>query len=122
MNCNKNSLTDGIPKSTSLNINEFNIKLKLNNIRTKSQIDIMDYTKKTQKELKELCKEQKIKSYSNKNKDELIKLLSKNEQPIIKKNYQNDNFNYNELLDKILLCEEIETIHLYEHLCKINKS
>jgi len=75
MNCNKNSLTDGIPKSTSLNINEFNIKLKLNNIRTKSQIDIMDYTKKTQKELKELCKEQKIKGYSNKNKDELIKLL-----------------------------------------------
>lgn len=110
------------PKSTSLNINEFNIKLKLNNIRNKSQIDIMDYTKKTQKELKELCKEQKIKSYSNKNKDELIKLLSKNEQPIIKKNYQNDNFNYNELLDKILLCEEIETIHLYEHLCKINKT
>jgi len=35
----------------------------------------MDYTNKTQKELKELCKEQKIKSYSNKNKDELIKLL-----------------------------------------------
>jgi len=75
MNCNKNSLTDEIPKSTSLNINEFNIKLKLNNIRTKSQIDIMDYTKKTQKELKELCKEQKIKGYSNKNKEELIKLL-----------------------------------------------
>jgi DNA (cytosine-5)-methyltransferase 1 len=49
--------------------------LKLNNIRTKSQINIMDYTKKTQKELKELCKEQKIKGYSNKNKEELIKLL-----------------------------------------------
>ena len=103
-------------------INKFNIKLKLNNIRTKSHIDIMDYTKKTQKELKELCKEQKITGYSNKNKDELIKLLSKNEQPIIKKNYQNDNFNYNELLDKILLCEEIETIHLYDNLCKINKT
>ena len=80
----------------------------------------MDYTKKTQKELKEICKEQKIKGYSNKTKVELIKILSKNERPI--QNYQNEDFNYNELLDKILLCEEIETIHLYEHLCKINKS
>jgi hypothetical protein len=96
MNRNTNSLTDGMPKSTSSNINEFNIKLKLNNnIRTKSQIDIMDYTKKTQKELKELCKERKITGYSNKNKDEIIKLLSKNEQPIMKKNYENDNFFYN---------------------------
>jgi len=75
MNCNKNSLADGMPKTMSLTINELNIKLNLNNIRTKSQIDIMDYTKKTQKELKELCKEQKIKGYSNKNKEELIKLL-----------------------------------------------
>ena len=35
----------------------------------------MDYTKKTQKELKKLCKDQQIKGYSNKNKEELIKLL-----------------------------------------------
>jgi DNA adenine methylase len=35
----------------------------------------MDYVKKTQKELKDICREQKIKGYSNKKKDELIKLL-----------------------------------------------
>ena len=35
----------------------------------------MDYTIKSHKELKKLCKEQKIKGYSNKNKEELIKLL-----------------------------------------------
>ena len=72
MNCNKNSFADG----TSLTINELNIKLNLNNINIKSEQNTMDkYTKKTQKELKELCKEQKIKGYSNKNKEELIKLL-----------------------------------------------
>jgi DNA (cytosine-5)-methyltransferase 1 len=89
MNCNKN-LSDEISNSTSTNYednNEFNInlklnnnkkiklKLKLNNIRTKPQINIMDYTKKTQKELKELCKERKKKGYSNKTKEELIELL-----------------------------------------------
>jgi len=35
----------------------------------------MDYTKKSQKELKDLCKEKNISGYSTKNKDELIKLL-----------------------------------------------
>ena len=40
----------------------------------------MDYTKKTQKELKELCKERKIKGYNNKNKDDIIKLL---EMPLV---------------------------------------
>jgi len=35
----------------------------------------MDYTKKTSKELKAICKEQKIKGYSNLNKDELLKVL-----------------------------------------------
>ena len=35
----------------------------------------MDYTKQSLKELKELCKERKITGYSNKNKDEIIKLL-----------------------------------------------
>jgi len=34
----------------------------------------MDYAKKTQKELKELCKERNIKGYSNKTKEELKKL------------------------------------------------
>ena len=35
----------------------------------------MDYTKKSQKELKDLCKEKNITGFSTKNKDELIKLL-----------------------------------------------
>uniref|UniRef100_A0A6C0JW10 DNA methylase N-4/N-6 domain-containing protein n=1 Tax=viral metagenome TaxID=1070528 RepID=A0A6C0JW10_9ZZZZ len=35
----------------------------------------MDYTKKTSKELKAMCKERKIKGYSNLNKDKLLKLL-----------------------------------------------
>jgi DNA adenine methylase len=35
----------------------------------------MDYTKHTQKELKDICKERKIKGYSNKTKEEVIKLL-----------------------------------------------
>jgi len=35
----------------------------------------MDYAKKSQKELKEICKEKKIKGHSKKSKEELIKLL-----------------------------------------------
>jgi adenine-specific DNA-methyltransferase len=35
----------------------------------------MDYTTKSQKELKDLCKQLKITGYSNKNKEDLIKLL-----------------------------------------------
>jgi len=46
----------------------------------------MDYTKQSIKELKELCKERKIKGYSNKDKDKIIKLL----QPHIDFFYQND--------------------------------
>ncbi len=50
----------------------------------------MDYTKNTQKELKDICKEQKIKGYSNKSKTEIIQLLQSS--PIensIKKNVKN---------------------------------
>jgi adenine-specific DNA-methyltransferase len=36
----------------------------------------IDYTKKSQKELKDLCKEKNITGFSTKNKDELIKLLA----------------------------------------------
>ena len=91
MNCNKNLLTDGMPKSTSndKDDNEFNIKLNsvnINNININSQLNIMDYTKQSLKELKELCKERKITGYSNKNKDEIIKLL----QPHIDSSIQND--------------------------------
>jgi len=39
----------------------------------------MDYTTKTLKELKAICKEQKIKGSSNKSKDEIIQLLGKTE-------------------------------------------
>lgn len=91
MNCNKKLLADGIPKSTSndKDDNEFNIKLNsvnINNININSQLNIMDYTKQSLKELKELCKERKITGYSNKNKDEIIKLL----QPHIDSSIQND--------------------------------
>jgi DNA (cytosine-5)-methyltransferase 1 len=78
MNCNKNSSTDGMSKLTSSidkDVNKLNIKLKINNIRTKMQIYTMDYTKKSREELIAICKEQKIKGYSSKKKDELIKLL-----------------------------------------------
>lgn len=81
MNYNKNLLADGNPNSTSSNYednNDFNKKLKSNDINTKSQTDIMDYTTKTPKELKAICKELKIKGSSNKNKDDLIKLLTEN--------------------------------------------
>jgi hypothetical protein len=80
MNFNKNLLTDGMLKSMSIykddkddkDYNEFNIKLNsvnINNININLQLNIMDYTKKTQKEIKELCKNQKIKGYTNKNKE-----------------------------------------------------
>lgn len=42
----------------------------------------MDYTTKSQKELKDICKQLKITGYSNKNKEDLIKLL----QPCINSN------------------------------------
>jgi DNA modification methylase len=42
----------------------------------------MDYTTKSQKELKDLCKQLKITGYSNKNKEDLIKLL----QPCVNSN------------------------------------
>jgi DNA (cytosine-5)-methyltransferase 1 len=41
----------------------------------------MDYSKKTRTELIELCKENKIKGYSTKKKDELIKLLEDTSKP-----------------------------------------
>jgi len=42
----------------------------------------MDYTTKSQKELKDICKQLKITGYSNKNKEDLIKLL----QPCVNSN------------------------------------
>ena len=44
----------------------------------------MDYTKQTLKELKELCKERKITGYSNKNKNEIIKLVQSHVSSSIK--------------------------------------
>jgi len=46
----------------------------------------MDYTTKSQKELKDLCKQLKITGYSNKNKEDLIKLL----QPCVNSNTQSE--------------------------------
>jgi DNA modification methylase len=44
----------------------------------------MDYTKQSLKELKELCKERKITGYSNKNKNEIIKLVLSHDSSSIK--------------------------------------
>ena len=44
----------------------------------------MDYTQKTREELIAICKERKIKGYSNKKKDEIIILLQP--KPIISQN------------------------------------
>jgi len=54
----------------------------------------MDYSKKTYKELLEICKQNKIKRYSGKKKDEIIKLIiNKNEKlPIYI--LDNNSFNY----------------------------
>jgi DNA (cytosine-5)-methyltransferase 1 len=50
--------------------------LKLNNLRIKEATYIMNlYSNKTRNELIVICKEQKIKDYSNKKKDEIIQLL-----------------------------------------------
>jgi site-specific DNA-adenine methylase len=49
----------------------------------------MDYTKNTQKELKDICKERKIKGYSNKSKEEIIKLLQAPIEVSIKKSVKN---------------------------------
>ena len=57
---------------------KLNIKLKINNIRINLEQSIMDYTTKTQKELKAICKERKIKGYAGKKKEDIIKLLNSN--------------------------------------------
>jgi len=63
-----------------------NIKLKSNNIIIKQQQQDMnmDYTQKTREELIAVCKDRKIKGYSNKKKEDIILLLQP--QPIV---YQN---------------------------------
>lgn len=79
MNSTKNSSSDETHNFTPTDkeINELNIKLKLNNIRIKLVKDIMDsYTKKTRDELIAICKERKIKGYSTMKKDEIIQLLN----------------------------------------------
>ena len=65
--------------------NGLNIKLKSNNIIIKQEQTMnMDYTQKTREELIAICKERKIKGYSNKKKDEIIILLQP--KPIISQN------------------------------------
>lgn len=63
----------------------------------------MDYSKKTIKELKELCKEKRISGYSKKNKKDLITLLSK----------VGDNDKNN---DETELCEQLENIVLQQDI------
>jgi len=52
---------------------------KIDTIQINTEIDKMDYNKKTVAELKGLCKEQQLKGLSGKNKSQLIKLLEKPE-------------------------------------------
>ena len=61
------------------NIEEFNIKLKSNNIINKLVKYNMEYSSKTLTELKMCCKQKKIKGITGKNKDGLIKLLMAND-------------------------------------------
>lgn len=64
---------------------KLNIKLKLNNIIIEQeQVINMDYTQKNREDLIAICKERKIKGYSNKKKEEIILLLQP--KPIISQN------------------------------------
>lgn len=78
--------TDKLQKLIDKVIEEqLNIKLKSNNIIIKQEQTMnMDYTQKTREELIAICKERKIKGYSNKKKEEIIILLQP--KPIISQN------------------------------------
>jgi DNA (cytosine-5)-methyltransferase 1 len=99
----------------------------------------MDYSKKSCKELIALCKEQKIKGYSNKNKEDIIKLLINsnptNEMLMLPVNIEKDTTIQEEqvpsfedlstihtLLQQILSGKEIETTNLYHTLSNITKT
>ena len=72
----------------------------------------MDYSKKTREELIALCKEKKIKGYSNKKKGEILQLL----QP-----KPDGAPSYDTLLEQIRAGKEIETFQLYQDLMNVDK-
>jgi len=72
----------------------------------------MDYSKKTREELIAFCKQNKIKGYSNKNKDEILQLLS--HKPDVSPSHDT-------ILEQIREGGNIETIQLYEHLLNVQK-
>lgn len=84
--------------------------MKLNNIRRKTALPIMDeYAKKTREELTAVCKERKIKGYSTKTKDEIIKLLA---TPINNDTNTTNEVLLNEILEKFSLKETANLLNL----------
>jgi DNA (cytosine-5)-methyltransferase 1 len=103
------------------------------------QLTTMDYSNKTCKELIAICKEQKIKGYSGKKKDEIILLLHSTPQneiilPVIVEEsvcevmtdvpspQMDDSINIREKLEQILSGKEIETVELYKKLLNHNRT
>ena len=70
-----------IDKAVDEKLIELNIKLKLNNTESNITINMteqIDISKKTREELISLCKDNNIKRYSGKKKDEIIQLIVNN--------------------------------------------
>jgi DNA (cytosine-5)-methyltransferase 1 len=92
-----------------------------------------DYSNKTRVELVECCKDRGIKGYSGQTKAFILDLLSKSDEkkgvtlePLlstssIRKDITQETDSIDVLLNKIILCEKIETIELYKKLCLIKK-
>jgi DNA modification methylase len=66
--------------------------VKIDTITPQIKVNIMDYSKKTREELIAMCKENSIKGYSGKKKEEIVKLLStlKNEMDVSPKKDDED--------------------------------
>ena len=78
--CKKNNTIKEKKQQDDLSkINEVTEKIELTTTK-QMQINQMDYSTKTRDELVALCKEQKIKGYSGKKKEEIITLIHKTQQ------------------------------------------
>lgn len=113
--CKKNNIIKALIKQKVhqilLKTNSLSVKI---DAITASQIQLnqMDYSKKTREELIAICKEKRIKGYSNKKKCDILQLLSsKPDVPI----------SHDKLLEQIQTNNKIETIKLYKDLLKIQK-
>ena len=83
----------------------------------------MDYSTKTRGELIALCKENKIKGYSDKNKNEIIQLLRSKSYVVVSHDlpYVDVPPSHDTLLEQIHVGKEIETFQLYKDLMNIVK-